>query len=516
MSTLTFKDDIETDVKFGIESTALPEDAPFKVLLLGDWSGRGNRSDASNGDLRQRRPISIDRDNFDEVMKKMRVELDLQGDNNVTLRFRFTELEDFHPDRIFQQVPLFAKMRETRNRLMNPNTFDAAAEEVRSWAGAAKEEEKSVEETQKPFVPREAPSDNLLEQLLAEAQSAPAPAKSPSVDMAEINALIAEAVKPYLVKTDEKEQARLVAAVDEATSELMRAILHYPHFQALEAAWRAAFFVVRQVDTDIDLKLYLLDITKEELAADLKSADDLRESALYKWLIEETIETPGGDPYAVVCANYVFKPIVDDIATLSRISKLSKAANTPFIAHARPEILGCHSLAETPDPADWNASEDSKEAQLWAALRSLPEAAHLGMVIPRFLVRLPYGKDTEPTESFSFEELTSVSEHDNYCWANPSFACALLLSQSYRAFGWDMEQGLLQDIDGLPLHVYQEDGETKIKPCAEAVLTFNTAEKILDKGLMPIVSFKDTDRVRLVRYQSIASPPTHLRGRWNS
>jgi type VI secretion system protein ImpC len=79
-----------------------------------------------------------------------------------------------------------------------------------------------------------------------------------------------------------------------------------------------------------------------------------------------------------------------------------------------------------------------------------------------------------------------------------------------------MEQGLLQDIDGLPLHVYQEDGETKIKPCAEAVLTFNTAEKILDKGLMPIVSFKDTDRVRLVRYQSIASPPTHLRGRWNS
>lgn len=515
MATFTFNDESETDVKFGVEGTAVDDDAPFKVLLLGDWSGREN---GANGDLSSRKPVAIDRDNFDDVMRKMRVELDLQTNDDFILRFRFTELEDFHPDRIFQQVPLFAKLRDTRTRLLNAKTFDEAAEEVRGWAGAApaaKEEEKPAPETQETFTPREAP-DNLLEQLLSEAQTtATAPAKSASPDMSEINSLISDVVKPFLVNTDEKEQSRLVAAVDEATSEMMRAILHHPHFQALESAWRAAFFLVRGADTDTDLKLYLLDVSKEELAADLKASDDLSDSALYKWIIEETIETPGGEPYAVVCGNYAFKPVIDDIAALTRIGKIARAANTPFISHARPEILGCHSLAETPDSDDWNKSENTTEAQLWSALRSVPEATHLGMAIPRFLVRLPYGADTEPTESFTFEELSASHQHDNYTWANPAFACALLLAQSFRSFGWDMAQGLLQDIDGLPLHIYKENGETKMKPCAEAVLTINTAEEILDKGLMPLVSFKDSDRVRLVRFQSIASPASPLSGRWS-
>lgn len=513
MSTFTFKDDYETDVKFGVEGTALSDDAPFKVLLLGDWSGRANEAKEN---LRSRKPVAIDRDNFEEVMRKLKVELDLKTNDDFTLRFRFTDLDDFHPDRIFQQVPLFAKLRDVRARLKNPNTFDAAADEVRSWAGAAVEEERAVEETPQPFVPREAPEGDLLAQLLSEAQTAVAPAKTQTPDMTEINALIGDAVKPFLVKTDEKEQSRLIAAVDEATSEVMRSILHHPHFKTLEAAWRAAFLMTRKVDTDIDLKLYLLDVTKEELAADLKAAHDLADSTLYKWLIEETIETPGGEPYAVVCGNYDFKPVVDDIATLSRIGKLAKASNTPFIAHARPEILGCHSLAETPDSDDWNKTENTSEGQLWSALRSLPEAAYLGMAIPRFLVRLPYGADTDPAESFSFEELTSpTSQHENYTWANPAFACAILLASSFRSFGWDMAQGLQQDIDGLPLHVYKEDGETKIKPCAETVMTYNTAEDILEKGLMPLVSFKDTDRVKLVRFQSIASPSKALQGRWN-
>lgn len=506
----------ETEVKFGVDSNALPDDAPFKVLLLGDWSGRGNKANGTNGDLASRRPVAIDRDNFEEVMKKMRVELDLQTGKDFILRFRFTDLEDFHPDRIFQQVPIFSQLRDTRKRLLNPATFDVAAEEVRAWAGVAetKEEETPVAETPAPFTPREAP-DDLLEMLLSEAQTATAPAKTKTTDMREINSLISDAVKPYLIKTDEQEQSRLVAAVDEATSELMRSILHHPYFQALEAAWRAAFLLVRRVDTDIDLKLYLLDVTKDELEADLKSTNDLSKSALYKWIIEETIETPGGEPYAFVCGNYDFKPTVDDIAALSRIGKLAQASNTPFIAHSRPDVLGCHSLADSPDSDDWQNIENTPEAQLWGALRSLPESSHIGLAIPRFLVRLPYGADTDPAESFAFEELSSTPLHEHYCWANPAFACAILLAQSFRSFGWDMARGLLQDIDGLPLHIYQEDGETKMKPCAETVLTYKTSEVILEQGLMPLVSFRDTDRVRLLRFQSIASPPTPLSGRWS-
>jgi type VI secretion system protein ImpC len=516
MPIFTYNDENETLVTMEEEATPMSPDDPFRVLLFGDWNGSASRKTEPSDIQRGRRPIEIDRDNFDEVMKKLRVELhlDLYSDSNTYQLLRFTELDDFHPDRIFQQVPIFARLRDTRNRLMNPKTFDQAAEEVRGWARlSVKEDAPTTPEPSKPSAePQGIPiPENLFDQVLAQSEQS---AATRPADMHELNSLISAAVAPYLVQTDEAEQAKLVAAVDEATSELMRTILHHPQFQALESAWRAMYLLVSRIATDTDLKLYLYDISKDELEAELKNTNDLSKTSLYKVLVEETVGTPGGDVWAVACGNYVFGPNVADIAALSRIAKLAKAAGAPFIAHVRPEVLGCKSLAATPDSDNWRLSQDSPEAQLFAALRSLPEAAYIGLVLPRFLTRLPYGSDTDPTESFSFEEFPGPSSHDNYLWANPAFACALLLAQSFSAFGWDMEQGLLQDIEGLPMHVYEEDGERKIKPCAEALLTLNTAETILENGLMPLVSFKDSDKVRLVRFQSIASTPAPLRGRW--
>jgi len=486
------------------------DDDPFHVLLMGDFSGRGSKDDeGSKTNIRQRRPIEIDRDSFDALMKKLNVVLWLNFEDNSFLNLRFTDLEDFHPDRIFQQVPLFSKLRDTRRGLLNPNTYEITAKEVRGWA-----EVEAKEETQEPITERALPADDLLAQLLSEAQTAK-PQTKPR-EITEISALISAAVKPYLVHTDEAEQSRLVSAVDEATSELMRKILHHPHFQALESAWRAVYLLVRRVDTDDDLKLFLLDVTKEELANDLKNTDDLSETAYYKWLVEDAIETPGANAWAVVCGNYRLQPVIDDVAMLIRIGKIAGASGTPFIAKGCYKILGAKSFESLADVDEWGLPEDSKEFQLWNTLRSMPESAYIGLAIPRFLTRLPYGADTDPTESFSFEEFYESDNHENYCWANPSFVCALLLSQSFASFGWDMENGMLQDVDGLPMHFYTEDGETKPKPCAETVLTLKAAEKILENGLMPLLSFKDSDRIRLARFQSIAHPSKPLRGRWNT
>ncbi len=511
MGTFNYDDENESIATMEEEfSVQVSDDDPFHVLLLGDFSGMTSKADEiPSSSLSQRRPVEIDRDSFDDVMKKLKVGLWLNFDDNSFLNLRFTELEDFHPDRIFQQVPLFAKLRDTRRGLLNPNTFELTAKEVRGWAGVEKQEE-----APEPIAERALPADDLLAQLLSEAQTAK-PQQTKPREMTEISALISDAVKPFLVKTDEAEQSRLVSAVDEATSELMRKILHHPHFQALESAWRAVYLLVRRVDTDEDTKLFLLDATKDEIARDLKSAGDLSKTALYKWLIEDAIETPGATAWSVVCADYGFQPVVDDVAMLIRVGKMAQASGTPFIAKGCHSILGAESFEKLSDSDEWNLSEDSNETKLWNTLRSMPESAYLGLAIPRFLTRLPYGTDTDPTESFSFEEFTEGNNHENYCWANPSFVCGMLLAQSFSSFGWDMENGLLQDIDGLPMHFFNEDGETKPKPCAETVMTLKTAEKILEEGLMPLLSFKDSDRVRLGRFQSIAHPSKPLRGRWN-
>ncbi|HEV8593290.1 MAG TPA: type VI secretion system contractile sheath large subunit, partial [Pyrinomonadaceae bacterium] len=153
--------------------------------------------------------------------------------------------------------------------------------------------------------------------------------------------------------------------------------------------------------------------------------------------------------------------------------------------------------------------------KLWSALRQRPESGYLGMAIPRFLARLPYGVHTEPLEQFSFEEIVDTPLHDHYVWSNAGFAVALLLAQTFSENGWEMSRRFMQDIDRLPMHMYKQDGVTVYQPCAEVLLTEAAAEKLMEHGLMPLVSFKDSDRVRLTRIQSVSDPVTSLKGRWS-
>jgi type VI secretion system protein ImpC len=308
----------------------------------------------------------------------------------------------------------------------------------------------------------------------------------------------------------------MLAAVDDATSGLMRAIIHDHRFQALEAAWRGLYFLVRRVETDVDLKIFVLDISKEELAGDLRSSDDLSKTRTFELLVTEAVETPGGEPWAAVFGDYGFLPAVDDIAALVRLSKIASAAGAPFISHMRPDVLGIHSLEGNTDPRTWTLDGDTEALKLWSALRSIGEAEYLGMTIPRFLARLPYGADTEPLESFSFEEFPDAPEHDKYLWANSSYACAALLAQTFSAAGWQMDKRFAQDLDRLPVHVYESSGETIYVPCAEVQLTHDGCDRLMEFGLMPLVSFKNTDHVKLARFQSVADPVTGLRGRWKT
>jgi type VI secretion system protein ImpC len=154
-------------------------------------------------------------------------------------------------------------------------------------------------------------------------------------------------------------------------------------------------------------------------------------------------------------------------------------------------------------------------APAWVALRRLREASYAGLAVPRFLLRLPYGRKTRPAESFDFEEMNQAPDHEDFLWANPAFVCALLLARSFSDDGWGMRPGTHTEVDGLPLYVYEQDGESELIPCGEVLLTEKSAERILESGLMPLVSLKGQDSVRLVGFQSIADPLRPLAGRWD-
>ncbi len=510
-----FPSDTDFDTKVSLETESMPADEiqPFNILFLGNWSGRKVQETESG--LTNFRPIEIDRDNFDDVMRKLRVRLDLefQDDNENILSLEFLNLDDFHPDKIFQQLPLFASLREIRRKLTKADTFNEAASEVRSWLVDENVKEIEVDTKNISQETGESTTNNLLDQILDENTEQIFDARSQTAEKSELNLLINKLVKPHLVQTDAVEQSKLLMIVDEVISDLMRKILHHPEFQALESAWRGAFFLVKRIEAG--LKIYLLNFSKDEMTSDLKSVDDLTSSVLFQVVDSGVTGLYGEESWAVVCGNYTFSLNVDDIASLIRIAKIADNTNTPFISHIKPEMFGFESFGEVETSESWKVLGESNQTKLWTTLRSLPEAEYLGLTLPRFLARLPYGEKTEPAESFYFEEFSDFPPHEEYLWANPAFACASLLAQTYSEYDWDISQNLFVDIDNLPVHLYQENNETKSKPCAETIMTQNNCQQILDQGLMPLISFLNSDFIRLGTFQSISKSFSKLKGKWS-
>jgi len=532
MSTRHSFGEIHLDVTAGRERSQARPDAetPFRIAILGDFSGRANRGLRESGDaLASRRPLMIDRDNFDSVLAKIAPQLELAsgGDDGFGISLRFADLDDFHPAKLFERVPIFQKLREMRQKLSDPATFSKTAAELGLVSSVGAPGPAPQAQATSPGGPGHAPepqvrsediesvvSGSLLSEMV-EATEGRAEKDAPRRPD-EWATLVNKIVAPHLVARADPRQAELVALIDKATSAQMAALLHAPDFQALEAAWRAVFLLVRNVETDSRLKLFLIDISKQELAADLLAAEDLISTGMYKLLVEKTVVTPGAEPWAVIAGNLTLGPGLEDIKLLARMANVAASAGAPFVAGASPALLGCYSVSGLPDPRQWKNQIPGESAALWQSLRRSPEARWVGLALPRFLLRLPYGKDTEAVELFQFEEMADPSAHEDYLWGNAAFACALLLAQSFTEQGWELRPGSISEIGGLPLYVYAVEGEPRTLPCAEVSLTQTAAEKMMENGFMPLASLKDQPTVRLVRLQSIADPLSSLAGRWSS
>ena len=486
-------------------------ETPFCIAILGDFSGRAHRGIVDAKSVRERRGVSIDRDNFDNVLAGLKLELHLQTKESGPIVFRFSELEDFHPDRLFEHAA-FEKLRGLRKRMEDPSTFGEVVEEL-----GLPSSPQNPAPPQTNRAPAKAPSavglasgsllDDLIEQTEARGSSVMTARKKDDV-----HEFARQIAAKYAVSAPDPRRPEFVSAVDRAIADVMRAILHNRDFQALEAIWRATFFLVRQLETGPQLRLHLFDISKAELAGDVATSD-VRESGLFRLLVEKGVLTPGADPWAVVVGDYSFGSSKEDLTALAAVSKIAQQAGAPFLAAADGSMIGAESLAVSPHPRDWKATETQ---DLWSNLRRQPEADSLGLALPQFLLRLPYGEKTSPIDAFDFEEFAGSPVHEDYLWGNGAFAVALLLGESFSDSGWQMHPGSVAQIDRLPLHLYSTGGESESKPCAEVLFTEDAVQRILDNGLIPLVSYKGRDSVRIARFQSIAEgdAPKPLAGRW--
>ncbi|MGK2924745.1 MAG: type VI secretion system contractile sheath domain-containing protein, partial [Lysobacterales bacterium] len=460
---------------------------PFNLLVLGNFGGGtlDDRANSTGADLASRRILPVDLDRIGTLWSALRPGLALQaGDHQI--EFAPRDLDDFHPDHLYRNLPVFQELRALRKRLLDPATAQAALASLLAERGPIDNEQGDEPVAQEASGEDEA--GDLFERLLGRPGGQTASPPQTAAGLAQLDTFIRGLVAPHVVQARDPRVDTAVDSVDLATAGLMRGILHQREFQALEASWRALTDLVSELELGEDLQLFVCDIRREELLTALPDpGSNLQESALFQLLVARR-QAADDTPWSAIIGDYYFDARPEDIALLTALGAAAAACQAVFLGGARPQILGCSSAAELADAKYWSAGGDHRE--LWQALRRSPVADHIGLALPRVLGRLPYGQGGEDTDAFRFEEMPE-RRHEHYLWLNPAWACGRLLAQEFTRAGWDMAPGDHVDLGALPAHHYSEDGESRLQPCAELLLSESTMVAILEQGLMPLVSYRN-------------------------
>jgi type VI secretion system protein ImpC len=486
----------------------------MRILVLGDFSARGlNGGSADQTDISQRKLYPVDLDSLDQVLGRIAPELTFSTGTGRTASVAFSSIDDFHPDTLFRSVPQYDELRDIRVRLHNRDTFPEAAVQLRKLLSLQVPPTPSAEQAAPVADAAVTENDSeTFERLLGSpASSTPQAGQSA---LSAVDRLIGAAVREHIIPEVDAGQQVYYDAADQALGDLMRRILHHSGFQELEALWRSVAFLISRLELDEHLQLVLLDATKDELMVDARLAGtELEQTELYRLLIERGVLVAGTDPWSLIVGQYCFDSSEDDTRLLAMLGNVAAHAGGPFLAQACATLLGCECLPATPNPHDWTAV-DPEGQQRWNALRASSAAQWIGLALPRMLLRLPYGPDTDEIDSFAFQEVTDASGREQFLWGNPAIGCAALIGQAFTDRGWQMAPGDVLDIGDMPAYSYRADDGQQMLPCAEVYLSETAADKILAQGLMPIVSLRNTNTVRLLRFQSIASPAQALMGAW--
>ena len=303
----------------------------------------------------------------------------------------------------------------------------------------------------------------------------------------------------------------LIAQIDMKLSAQMSQILHHPGFRRLESAWRGLHYLVNHTETDEMLKIRVLNISKDELSEDLRQhqGNDWEQSAIFKKVYEEEFGQLGGTPFGCMVGDFYFSQSQADVDLLQAMAKVSSAAFAPFIAAADPALTQMSTWQELANPRDLSKALTTPEYAAWRALRDSDDARYMGLAMPRFLARLPYGANTNPVEEFNFEEDMVHADHTRYVWANAAYAMAANINRSFKQYGWcarirGVESG---GVVGLPtLSFPADDGELDIKCSTEIAISDRREAELARHGLMPLVHRRNSDFAVFIGAQSLHKP----------
>jgi type VI secretion system protein ImpC len=287
-----------------------------------------------------------------------------------------------------------------------------------------------------------------------------------------------------------------IAELDRQISRQLDAVMHHDEFQKVESAWRGLKSLVDKTDFRQNVKIEVLDVSKDDLRQDFEDAPEIIQSGLYLQTYVAEYDTPGGEPIGAVISAYEFDASAQDIALLRNLSKVAASAHMPFIGSVGPQFFLKESMEEVAAIKDIGNYFDRAEYIKWKSFRDTDDSRYIGLTMPRVLGRLPYGPDTVPVRSFNYIEEVKGPDHDKYLWTNASFAFAANMVQSFISNGWCVQirgpqaGGAVQD---LPIHLYDLGTGNQVKIPSEVMIPETREFEFANLGFIPLSYYKNRD-----------------------
>ncbi len=304
----------------------------------------------------------------------------------------------------------------------------------------------------------------------------------------------------------------IIAQIDKKLTEQVNEIIHHEAFQEVESAWRGLNYLVNNTQTDEMLKIRVMNVEKGELRKMFRRFEGVAwdQSPLFKQLYEAEYGQLGGEPYGCLVGDYYFDNSAKDVEILSGMAKISAASHAPFLSSVAPTLLQMDNWAELTNPRDLAKITTTPEYAAWRSFRESEDSRYVGLTMPRFLARLPYGTNSDPVEAFDFEEDMEGADSGKYTWANSAYAMAVNINRAFKEYGWcsrirGIESG--GAVEGLPAHTFPtDDGGVDMKCPTEIGIADRREAELSKLGLMPLVHRKNSDFAAFIGAQSVQQP----------
>jgi type VI secretion system protein ImpC len=336
---------------------------------------------------------------------------------------------------------------------------------------------------------------SLIDQIMQETRLKPADEGYETAKLG-VQAFISDLLVPQRKgeKVEQKVVDDMINEIDKRISQQVDEVVHHQDFQKLESVWRGLKLVVDRSDFRENIGVEILSVSKEELLEDFEDAPEVTKSGLYKHAYSAEFGQFGGKPYGAIISDYQFSPGAQDVKLLGQMASISAMTHAPFIAGAGAEFFGIDSFDGMPNLKDLESIFEGPQYAKWQAFRESDDSRNVGLTLPRFLLRQPYGEDN-PSKSFNYNESVEGSK-EKFLWGNASYAYATNLTRSFAKYRWcpnvigPQSGGVIED---LPMHKYQENGETLTMPPVETMLSDRREFELSEQGFIGLTARKGTD-----------------------